>query len=526
MISWTWPLLDIKWIPEILRSMRKTTILSWDIIEREFTAYSPNKIFSKYIFNQLKQFLLEFNIVHETNKHLHINFIDNNVSVKEYLNSFYNNCQDQWALSFKSLYYDCITIDFNKLSDYPEIDFSFITTSSVFKQWGSFFEFLDKAFLINSNHLYPLSCISEDHLNNPDFLDSLIKRKRDPRVVVETYSKHSKADKLIYTKGESKISISSDSVISPRIDPEILINALSFKEPEKFMSILDSCIQKYINDIRELYESLIMKDIQSYIYSIKILLDHFIYGNISIDCDYIDDQRKNRLIAIWNNELKLKFPKIFWKELPSVYSSVTHLLWNDIFFSNYLNRNISHLSFNEEILSHKYVNTKLFIRCKRSKVSLLKIMQVVYILISRLNQSDTEGKIQKIQKSSLELSDLEIYYLPKEKIDRKIILDKLSNHISIPDSEKLVLLKERSDNLYLTRNELLNKLSAVYNYYVIQKDIYYSILVNLRNKVDNYEKLLNVEIVNLQSIVNEKEQIFFQNYIGLIKDKLNADEKS
>ena len=69
-LTWSWPLISYKWIPEILSSFDKIIEPTWAALYREMSAHVANKSFSIRLTHQIKAFLLESVLVEECGKHV------------------------------------------------------------------------------------------------------------------------------------------------------------------------------------------------------------------------------------------------------------------------------------------------------------------------------------------------------------------------------------------------------------------------------------------------------------------------
>jgi hypothetical protein len=357
-------------------------------------------------------------------------------------------------------------------------------------------------------------------LKDTNFLDIIIKRRNDPRMLIEIKSTHQKGDSLLFTKGESKISITNDNNIIPRINPDIFLTIKPSDDPEFFLHTVDKAIGEYNNYVQTLYGQYITNDLGTYLYSAKLLFDYFVWGGKNILCDYVDPGTINRLKYIWENTLKIRIPLTFWNEFPKVYTATTHLCWGILYFSNYLNRPLTQMCFDEEAIKHKYINNKLFIRGKRSRVSLTKIMQTVWLIYNKSSLPEVQSKAQKIQIAINDLFAIDSNYLPQDMIDRKIILDKISEYIFISDSDKEELINKRENNPTFTQNPLLHRLGSIVNYNTIKETKYFSALLRLKERVDKYEFRLSNEVKRLNNDFDNNIHLSFTYNSSKLKEKL------
>lgn len=511
MISWNWPLIEINWIPEILIYIDKVPYHSWNIIERDLSLLSPNKKFSKYLFIQVKSFLMDFNLICERNDEISLQVLADKNSIKSHLLNIYRNSDEQWAIFFKTLYENKISFEFRKDNAHLHMGSIFISSPAIFRQWALFFEFIDQAFLIDYKLLIPMSSITPKMVEDVIFLDRMVKRRGDPRLILPLKSKQQKADSLLFTKGETRVSITDDSNISPRIGPKVFCKINASENSELFLQMLDKSIAEYNKEIHTLYEGHITKDVETYIYSSKMLFDYFTYGKENLRCDYIEPDTIKRLKNIWEQSLKVKIPLTFWNEFPKIYTTITHLCWGIVYLCNYLNRPINLIDFDEEIISHAYVNTKLSIRCKRSRISLTKIMQTVSLIYKKTSLPETTTKVWQIKNAIIDLSALESYYLPADPIDRKIVLDQISEHVFLPDSDKTELIKGNEKTLSFSKSPILDTLASIIDFHNMKETKYFSALLRLKERVDKFEIQLNNEINRLENSFDKNIQLSFDN---------------
>jgi hypothetical protein len=520
MISWNWPLLDIYWIPEIISHIDSTNSPPWDIIGRDLILLSPNKMFSKHLLIQVKLFLTEFGLITEKSGNIFLNTLPGRNNIVNFLQNAYNNSNESWAISFRNLHEKKQLFEYRKDAACSDHYLYFLSSQSSFRQWGSFFEFINQAFLVDHNKLAPISSITLDMLKDTNFLDIIIKRRNDPRMLIEIKSTHQKGDSLLFTKGESKISITNDNNIIPRINPDIFLTIKPSDDPEFFLHTVDKAIGEYNNYVQTLYGQYITNDLGTYLYSAKLLFDYFVWGGKNILCDYVDPGTINRLKYIWENTLKIRIPLTFWNEFPKVYTATTHLCWGILYFSNYLNRPLTQMCFDEEAIKHKYINNKLFIRGKRSRVSLTKIMQTVWLIYNKSSLPEVQSKAQKIQIAINDLFAIDSNYLPQDMIDRKIILDKISEYIFISDSDKEELINKRENNPTFTQNPLLHRLGSIVNYNTIKETKYFSALLRLKERVDKYEFRLSNEVKRLNNDFDNNIHLSFTYNSSKLKEKL------
>jgi hypothetical protein len=289
---------------------------------------------------------------------------------------------------------------------------------------------------------------------------------------------------------------------------------------------MDKAIEEYNNYIRTLCKPYLVKDISTYIYSSKLLFDYFVWGKENLVCDYIDPDSIKRLKHIWADILKLKIPLNFWNEFPKVYTATTHIYWNIAYFSNYLNRPTNQISFNQDAISHDYINNKLSIRCRRSRISLVKIMQAVWLVYKKSSLPEIQTKVQQIKKTIENLHEMEFSYLPQDAIDRKFILDKISQYVFISNSDIDELVKGREEIPKYIHDPLLERLSSISDYHNMKESRYFSALLRLKEKVDKFEIQLKNEIKRLDGSFDHNIQFSFDNNIMKLKEILKSDQKS
>ena len=68
-LSWSWSLISLEWIPEILASFDNLIESSWVGLQRQMTVHAVNQSFSNMLFNQLKSVLCETGLVIEDGKY-------------------------------------------------------------------------------------------------------------------------------------------------------------------------------------------------------------------------------------------------------------------------------------------------------------------------------------------------------------------------------------------------------------------------------------------------------------------------
>ena len=70
-LTWTWPLISLEWIPEILCSFDALLEPSWPALKRQMTVNAQNESFANRIFEQLQSFLLQTALVKEERRYIH-----------------------------------------------------------------------------------------------------------------------------------------------------------------------------------------------------------------------------------------------------------------------------------------------------------------------------------------------------------------------------------------------------------------------------------------------------------------------
>ena len=64
-LTWSWSLISVEWIPDILSSLGTLIEPSWIGLRRAMTAKTVNRSFANHIFSQLKTFLNETELVQD-----------------------------------------------------------------------------------------------------------------------------------------------------------------------------------------------------------------------------------------------------------------------------------------------------------------------------------------------------------------------------------------------------------------------------------------------------------------------------
>ena len=217
-LSWAWPLISLEWIPDILASINDALIEpSWIGLHRAMTIQVANRSFANQIFSQLQTLLKETELVQEIGRHIATTVIPDGNNVKYHLLNYFNESLQPWAKFFRIISQEKFELDFNRIVENPPEQWTEIVNFPVFKQWGQFFQYIGLGFLVANDHFIPESVIKNKRYLNIKFVERCLKAIGDPRYLTGTFSLHTEADFLAWTKGEDHLPVSDDPGLSPRI---------------------------------------------------------------------------------------------------------------------------------------------------------------------------------------------------------------------------------------------------------------------------------------------------------------------
>jgi hypothetical protein len=148
-------------------------------------------------------------------------------------------------------------------------------------------------------------------------------------------------------------------------------------------------------------------------------------------------------------------------------------------------------------------------------------MQTVWLIYNKSSLPETQSKAQKIQFAINDLYTIESNYLPQDSIDRKIILDKISEYVFISDSDIEELVTKGEINPTFIQNPLLKRLAAIVYYNSIKETKYFSALLKLKERVDKFEFRLANEVKRLNNDFDNNIQLSFTINSAKLKEKLN-----
>ena len=134
-LSWTWPLISLEWVPDILASIDDALIKpSWIGLHRAMTIQIANRSFANQIFSQLQTLLKETELVQEIGRHISTSVKPDSNNVKCHLFKYFNESLQPWAKFFRIVSKGKFELDFNQIVKDPLEQWPEIAKFPIFKQ--------------------------------------------------------------------------------------------------------------------------------------------------------------------------------------------------------------------------------------------------------------------------------------------------------------------------------------------------------------------------------------------------------
>ena len=450
-LSWTWPLISYRWLPEILGSFGNLIEPTWEGLNRQVSLHAANHAFSNRIFNQLKQLLMQTSLIEVNGRYIRPIIEPTEAKIKNHLTKMLGT-KAPYSKFYKWISDNNIELYFEKIKASPPQIWSEISNYSVFKQWCELYQYIGYGFLIDKYHFMPNSTITTELSNDIAFVEMTIKATGDPRHLTGRDSLHSEGDFLSWSKGEDNLSITTDNEISPRIPLETII--------EKWKTVTGTCNSwnKAINVGTEQWERMINQSLKgqlpfhfpNMIYTWKTLLDYFIFRRPNLTDDFIEEEHIYHLQNKWDTIKHFRLSVAFWRTLKNLYKDVTRLYWGVSYYRNSLKRPLQQFEFDERIFeinidSIQHIHIRCF-RSKRTIQGIIRTFSYVFQSLKRLHEKHVhlhyKNKCQEISKNLNE-------YLPINPIERSEIIDQLESIIPLDKESKKILIhfkKHKTDS--------------------------------------------------------------------------------
>ena len=442
-LSWTWPLISLEWLPEILSSFDYLIEPTWIGLKRQMTINVAIKSFSNNVFNQLQRILIETNLIAEKGKFIQQTVKPDYSSIRNHLTILVNESSEPWANFFSEVSLKKCKLIYSQIKDNPPNTFPDIASYPVFKQWSKFFQYIGYGHLIDKELFIPGSTITDDMIKDVNFIEKCLKAIRDPRHLTGYDSLHTESDFLSWTNGEDFLPITNDKELKPRIPFELIQQRWQDNKDRKdaLFTALNAGSKNWHQNIDQQLSNYAFSDLISLIYTCKMILDYFLFGKQIIDNDFIDKEKIYSIKKRWDSVKNFKLPNHLWKILPNLYKDITRLYWGITQYRNSLQRPIfNHKLYNDSIFKTDLVLTnKIPIRCFRSRRSLHAILQtftIIYISLSRLMDNKINYYYKELTQNSL--NDIN-NYLPANPLETSEIIGQLKEFIELNSEEQTYL---------------------------------------------------------------------------------------
>lgn len=527
-LSWAWPLISYRWIPEILASINHAIEPSWSGLHREMTNYVVNTGIGNKIFLQLKTLLLESQLIQEQGKYILPTVQPTEKHVREYLSSFLSLSTPPWVLFYRRIMEEGIsTLSFEELVQNPPRLWPEIARYPVFKQWTEFLQYLELGFLVDSKQFIPVGAVSSNMIQDTQFIDKCCKCLGDPRHLTGRDSLHTQADFLSWTSGESTLTVSADTELAPRIPVEHIAHVFESTPPtqrchhsiKKGIAIWDKWITNHMKDYP-------FANLTTLIITVKTVLDFFLFGEEQFeptdDIKKVVFNAKNK----WESIPNFQISGNVWQVLPKLYQDIVRLTYGVKYYRNSLKKidrpqdciEIHFLTITKQELEKI---KKIPIRCFRSKRSLHSILQttsMIHTTLSRIEQKNSYTFLEDYIQNKFESVR---FFLPSDPIDRQELMNDVDEIVELTDGDIRDIISIDYPVLFCKYQVPIIRLSYwAHLYYDIHNDHKLATIDNLQKKLTRIRNVKIKEIQHYKSNIDIWDKSFcaFQKQINhLIK---------
>ncbi len=499
--SWSWPLIELEWLPEILSSFDKCIEASWNGLQRELTSRVPNKLFSNKIFKQLKILLIETNLVAEEGRLIKITVNPDKRSLQSHFNNLFHKSSETWASFFTEIHYKRDLLFYSRIKNNPDQLFPEIAYYPVFKQWSKFFQYIDLGFLIDAECFMPESYVTQIEILNSVLIEKCLKANGDPRILSGYHSLHAEADFLSWSKGGDLLPLSDDKELTPRIPHDLIKekwNESSSGTSLNFNNIIVQASESWRQMIYAKLSEHSLSDLNSIIGTCKLFMDHFLFGELDVDNDFLDKDRVNLIKNRWESVSHFKLSGHVWKSIPKLYKDLTRLYWGINFYRNSLRRKDTTGKLYDDSVFQMEIDLikKIPVRCYRSKTSLHSIIKSqisIYKSILRLPQKVIKQYEVAVRQIVYDLDN----YLPENPIERAELLDELSEFIDLREDEKeqLKIKIDVPTTVNMPENSTLKFFYWMHRYSIFSELSQVKILNKVNDKLNIIHKKFERDII-------------------------------
>ena len=301
-LTWSWPLISLEWVPEILSSFGSLIEPTWAGLRRQMTANAQNRAFANGIFSQLQKCLLETSLVIEKGRFIRSAGSRSSNSTKKHLAELFEESDSAWADFFRTIHKKKIELRFDRIDQEIAALWPDISNYSVFKQWSEYFQYLGFGTLLRHDRFFPDSAITYEMASDPIFVERCLKANGDPRHLTGVLSLHAEADFLAWTIGEEHLPISEDPNLFPRIPLDAIKGEWAQNTHEdSWRTALSVGRDKWAKSIRDTLSAYPFSNLPSWVYTCKYLLDYFLFGRPSYNTDFLDQDGLLLARKKWNS---------------------------------------------------------------------------------------------------------------------------------------------------------------------------------------------------------------------------------
>lgn len=489
LIKWDWYSINLNWIPNILDDIKKDNITNWDVLFWNLSKYSINRNFAAKIFTQLKSFLISFEMVENTsnNSPKLMLAIDSKCLIPFLRDKYFQTNDISISLTKKIIETD-FSLNFKNLPASYIDSWQEIKNFRIFSQYIQFLEFIKYGICIDK-YMFATSEYLQEIVNmNSELLTKISIRFSDPRIMSAEFSRHTYGQHLTVSSGKYFLPFSTNK----SNDQSIPIDSFFEYQSRFSISSYESALANYKNYHKSILANLGIDNVDCYIISAKLIIDYFFFGKRNFhheilrqkDLDYIDNILKPINIKI-SQSIIMNFEK--------VYYTVTTLFWGSFYYNTYIHKLESLLVLKEDYFDIVIPPAReLPLKADKNNLSILTIHYCI-LRILKLTKVIKKSEYYKNILKSLEFMVLLINeYLPQDKIDRKIEIDRLIKHITLSDDEIKKLLYLTSEILFPPHDQS-SSLQVWYNinlYNKLMNDESVKLLINVRSKIQNKTKKL------------------------------------
>jgi hypothetical protein len=383
-LSWSWPLISIEWLPEVLQSIPSLIEPTWSGLQRQMTLETPNPGFGNRMFHQLRTMLTEIELVRETGNHICSTVAPDSDSVRGTLLRIYMTSSAPWAKFHRSLAARSNALVYLELREGPPSIWPEIASYPIFKQWTELFSFLGLGVLLKPDVFLPAQLLAPMDL---PMLEKAIISWEDPHRLTGRKSLHTGADYLLWTKGETILPLTDDPAMHPRIPLQPIADALHHNSADgEIGHSATEAVQTWFQSICFELASAGIPNLDRFIVSSKQFLDYFVFGRAAPLTDVITRDEFEACWNVWDSVQGFSLSAGVRRHLPNVFRDTTRLYWGIAYYRNSLRRPTrDEILLLSELDQSRLGKLRLVpIRCSRSRRGLCSIAGTVMPIVKSI----------------------------------------------------------------------------------------------------------------------------------------------